>query len=105
MRIALNVAGNDPEMLVALYRKRLIPALLSMAQSRMSPVLLPSPNMGDQKTDGGRQKWTTEGLTLVSPFSCAARRSARSRQAVHIHRIVRSMNISNRPWIADLVQQ
>jgi hypothetical protein len=49
-RIALNVAGNGPEVFVALYRKRLVPALVNMTQSRISPVLLPSPNMGDRQT-------------------------------------------------------
>jgi hypothetical protein len=49
MRIALNVAGNEPEMLVALHRKRLVPPQVNVAQSRISPVLLPSPNMGDRQ--------------------------------------------------------
>jgi hypothetical protein len=36
-------------MLVALHRKGLVPALVNVAQSRISPVLLPSPNIGDRQ--------------------------------------------------------
>ena len=34
-------------MLIALHRKRLVSTLVHMAQSRIAPVLLPLPHMGD----------------------------------------------------------
>jgi hypothetical protein len=38
-------------MLLARHRKRLVPPLVNMAQSRISPVLLPSPNMSEKDSE------------------------------------------------------
>jgi hypothetical protein len=50
-RVALNVSGHDAEMLVALHGKRFAPTPVIMAQSRITPVLLPppAPDMGDRQ--------------------------------------------------------
>jgi hypothetical protein len=46
-RVALNLSGHNPEMLVALHRERLVSILVDMGQSCIAPVLLPSPHMDD----------------------------------------------------------
>ncbi len=49
VRIALNIPRDNPKMLVAFHRERLIPTLVDMPQPRVSPVLLPSPHVGDRQ--------------------------------------------------------
>ena len=48
-RVALNVSGHNPEMLVAFHWERLVSTLVDMAQSRIAPVFLPATHMGDRQ--------------------------------------------------------
>src|SRR5208337_4211960 len=54
-RVALNGSGLNPEMLVALHRKRLVSTLVDMAQSRIAPVFLPATHTGS--LGPGRPGW------------------------------------------------